>query len=170
MRIKDVELRLISELMKNSRRSDRELAKTIGSSQPTVSRMIKKLESEGIIKEYTMIPDFHKLEFEILAITFFNVEKEPDQQQVKKAIDTFQNVLMFERGIGLKHSYVIVSLHEDYSSYMEFTRQLQQSNFLSLSDSASFLVGLHEDCGSMSFSSLAENLFRTVLFRQSSAN
>jgi DNA-binding Lrp family transcriptional regulator len=59
--------------MKDSRRSDRELAKAIGSSQPTVSRMIKKLESEGTIKEYTMIPDFHKLGFEILAITFFNV-------------------------------------------------------------------------------------------------
>lgn len=28
--MKDVELRLVSELMKNSRRSDRELAKTLG--------------------------------------------------------------------------------------------------------------------------------------------
>jgi DNA-binding Lrp family transcriptional regulator len=30
MRMKDVELKLISELMKNSRRNDRELAKAIG--------------------------------------------------------------------------------------------------------------------------------------------
>jgi len=50
LKIKDVELRLISELMKNSRRSDRELAKAISVSQPTVSRMIKKLESEGTLK------------------------------------------------------------------------------------------------------------------------
>jgi len=158
--LKTNELRLVYELMKNSRRSDRELAKAIGSSQPTVSRMIKKLESEGVIKEYTMIPDFHKLEFEILAITFFNVEKEPDQQQVKKAMDTFQNVLMFERGIGLRHSYVIISLHEDYPSYIKFMRELQHSDFLSLFDSASFLVSLHEDCGFLSLSSLAEHLFR----------
>ena len=161
MKIKDVELRLISELMKNSRRSDRELAKAIGSSQPTVSRMIKKLQNEGIIKEYTMIPDFHKLGFEILAITFFNVEKEPDLQQVTNAIDTLKNILMFERGIGLKYSYVIVSLHEDYSSCMEFTRQLHNA-FLSLSDSTSFLVSLHEDCGFLSLSSLAEHLFRIL--------
>jgi DNA-binding Lrp family transcriptional regulator len=146
--------------MKDSRRSDRELAKAIGSSQPTVSRMIKKLESEGIIKEYTMIPDFHKLGFEILAITFFNAEKEPDQQQVKKAIDTFQNILMFERGIGLKHSYVIVSLHEDYSSFTEFIREFQHSDFLSTVDNESFLVSLHEDCGFLSLSSLAKHLFR----------
>ena len=45
--MKDVELKLISELMKNSRRSDRELAKTIGVSQPTVSRLIRKLEKNG---------------------------------------------------------------------------------------------------------------------------
>ena len=160
--MKTNELKLVYELMKNSRRSDRELAKSIGSSQPTVSRMIKKLESEGIIKEYTVIPDFHKLGFEILAIMFFNVEKELDQQQAKKVIDTFQNVLMFERGLGLKHSYVIVSLHEDYPSYMEFIRQLQHSDLLSLSDNASFLVSLHEDCGFSSFSSLAEHLFRIL--------
>jgi DNA-binding Lrp family transcriptional regulator len=50
LRIKNVKLELISERMKNSRRSDRDLAKAIGVSQPTVSRMIKKLENEGIIK------------------------------------------------------------------------------------------------------------------------
>lgn len=44
--MKDVELKLISELLKNSRRSDRELAKTLGVSQPTVSRTLKRLEKE----------------------------------------------------------------------------------------------------------------------------
>ena len=40
---------------------NRELARSPGVSQPTVSRIIKKLESKGIIKEYTMLPDFQKL-------------------------------------------------------------------------------------------------------------
>jgi len=53
--LKDVELKSISELMKSSRRSDRELAKAIGVSQPTISRTIKRLEKEKLIKEYTMI-------------------------------------------------------------------------------------------------------------------
>jgi DNA-binding Lrp family transcriptional regulator len=44
--VKDAELKLISELMKDSRRSDRELAKAVGVSQPTISRMIRKLEKD----------------------------------------------------------------------------------------------------------------------------
>jgi DNA-binding Lrp family transcriptional regulator len=49
--LREVELRLISELMKNSRKSDRELARTIGTSQPTVTRTRNRLEKEGYIKE-----------------------------------------------------------------------------------------------------------------------
>ena len=41
--IRDVEWKLISELIKNSRKSDRALAKAIGASQPTVSRLRSKL-------------------------------------------------------------------------------------------------------------------------------
>ena len=46
-RVKDTEVKLISELMKDSRRSDRELAKTIGVSQPTISRTIRKRNGYG---------------------------------------------------------------------------------------------------------------------------
>ena len=75
--MKDFELRLIAELMKNSRRSDRELATALRVSQPTVSRTIKKLEKEGYIKEYTMIPDFKKLGYEMIGITSLKVEENP---------------------------------------------------------------------------------------------
>jgi DNA-binding Lrp family transcriptional regulator len=148
MKIKDAKLRLISELMKNSRRSDRELAKAIGVSQPTVSRMIKKLESEGIIKEYSLIPDFHKLGFEILALTFLDVKDEP-------TINKLQNVVMCETGLGLRSHCVLISLHEDFPSYLEFKRQLE---LLNQSKSESFLVDLTDYHGFLTFSSLAEYL------------
>ena len=60
-KLKRIELRLVAELMKNSRKSDRELAKILGISQPTVTRIRNKLEREGVIREYTAIPDFSKL-------------------------------------------------------------------------------------------------------------
>jgi DNA-binding Lrp family transcriptional regulator len=66
--LKDAEARLISELMKNTRRSDRELKRLLGISQPTVGRMIRKLKEEGAIKEYKMIPDFSKLGYRITQV------------------------------------------------------------------------------------------------------
>ena len=156
--MKTVELNLISELMKDSRRSDRELARSIGVSQPTVTRIRTRLEKEKVIREYTMIPDFQKLGFEILAITFLAVEKEPDSKEFERALSTFSNILMFERGLGLKSSHMVVSLHEDYSSYAEFERKLGENEFWEVTDSASFLVNLNEDSGFLSFSNLAKKL------------
>ena len=52
---------LLLELLKNSNRSDRELAKVLGVSQPTVSRIKKQLVTEGTMKEFSVIPDFVKL-------------------------------------------------------------------------------------------------------------
>jgi DNA-binding Lrp family transcriptional regulator len=43
MVLKDLQLKLIDELIKDSRRSDRELADRIGASQPTVARLRTKL-------------------------------------------------------------------------------------------------------------------------------
>jgi DNA-binding Lrp family transcriptional regulator len=153
--LKPAELRLLSELMKDSQRSDRELAKALGVSQPTVSRMRVRLEKEKVIKEYTMIPDFHKLGFEILAITFLALDKEPDSQH-ERTLSTFQNVLTFERGLGLKYSHVVVSLHETYSSYAEFERKLKDS--LIATSSASFLVNLNDGYSFFSFLALAKEL------------
>jgi len=168
LRIKNVELELISELMKNSRRSDRDLAKAIGVSQPTVSRMIKKLENEGIIKEYTMIPDFHKLGYEILALTFLSLKKEPSPEEIEKARGTIQEhsekslseIVMFERGIGLRYHGVMVSFHKDYSSYMKFRERVAQFDFLELSGIESFLINLVDEnrCLPLTFASLAKHL------------
>ena len=85
--MKDMELRLISELMKNSRRSDRELAKALRTSQPTVSRTIKKLEKEGYIKEYTAVPNFSKLGFQIMAFTLIKLKEGIPNNMIEKKRD-----------------------------------------------------------------------------------
>jgi DNA-binding Lrp family transcriptional regulator len=48
---------LLSELLKDSKRSDRELAKTLKISQPTVSRMRHTLVKKKVITQFTAIPD-----------------------------------------------------------------------------------------------------------------
>jgi len=58
--------------MKGSKRSDRELAKVLRVSQPTITRMRRKLE-ENAIAEYTIIPNWDALGFELMAVTFVDM-------------------------------------------------------------------------------------------------
>jgi DNA-binding Lrp family transcriptional regulator len=166
--VKDIELRVASELMKNSRRSDRELASVIGVSQPTITRTRRKLEKEGIVKEYTMIPDFSKLGYKILALTFVKLKQPMTPEQIDKAREIARESLktgpfrtiMLERGIGLDYDGVFMTYHKDYSSYVKFEQWLRQFDFLELEEIGSFLISLDDEVRyrPLTFSALAHGL------------
>ena len=67
--MKDFELQLVSELVRNCRRSDRELAKVLHVSQPTVTRTRARLEKQGLI-EYGASPNLPELGYKIMAVVF----------------------------------------------------------------------------------------------------
>ena len=150
--MKDVELRLISELMKNSRRSDRELAKAVGVSQPTVSRTIGKLQKEGKIKEYTMIPDFKQLGYNIMAVTFLGkqeTEKETERIELLNGVRKMEKEtpianLIVVNGIGLEKGRMIINLFEDYSSYLEGLKTIKNLPNVDADKVESFLVDLND--------------------------
>jgi DNA-binding Lrp family transcriptional regulator len=165
--MKDVELRLIAELMKNSRRSDRELAKALGISQPTVTRVRNRLEKEGIIKEYTIIPEFYELGYEIFALTLASLTPEATREQIEQMRTKWKETLekaafesvMIIRGMGLGHQMVIASFHEDYSAFVNFQRMISNNPLVDLSNLESFLVAAHEwQYKSLTFSTLAKHL------------
>jgi len=102
--------RIVSELMKNARMSDRQLAKMLGISQPTVSRKRAFLEKDPI-EGYTAIPKWEKLGYEIFAVKLFKIKsvvatKERYSAVRKKGLDWLMsqpNVIMAGscRGTGM---------------------------------------------------------------------
>jgi DNA-binding Lrp family transcriptional regulator len=164
---KDVELRLISELMKNCHRSDRELARAIRVSQPTVSRIRTRLEKEGIIREYTIIPDFSKLGYGMLALTFVRL-KEHYAEGIEKAKMAAREgaqegrfgSIMLERGIGLGYDGVIVSLYRTYSDYSEHRKAVANFPFVNGSKIDTFIINLHDEVRyrPLSFRNMAKEL------------
>jgi DNA-binding Lrp family transcriptional regulator len=171
--LKDLELKLVSELMRNSRRSDRELAKAMGVSQPTVSRTIARLEKEGVVREYTVIPDFRKLGYSIVAITLGNISEElgsPEKidearrEFVKNFDDVSFEIILDVAGIGMRHEGAIVSFHRNYSEYVDFKRRLTQMTFTDPSKFESFLIDLNDKRHHryLTFAYLAQHLLQTV--------
>ena len=120
--------RLLFELLKGSKRSDRELAKVLGASQPTVTRMRHTLIKEGIIQEYTAIPDFAKLGYEIMALTIAKAKATltPDQQErAKKLVLEEPRVIFVASAEGMGRNGVMISFHKSYSDYHDFITNLK---------------------------------------------
>jgi DNA-binding Lrp family transcriptional regulator len=167
--LKDVEVKLIAELMKNSRRSDRQLAKALGISQPTVSRMIKRLEKERIIQEYTIIPNFNKLGYHICALTFANFATPKDLLTMRKMIEEYgkrlseiPEAVVIERGIGEDANGVVISFHENYSEYKKFLDWLNQFSSSTNYALHHFIIDLDDKMHFryLTFSTLAEHFLR----------
>lgn len=147
--LKERLIRLLYELMKNSKRSDRELAKTLGLSQPTISRMRKKLEEMGYIKEYTIVPDIEKLGFEIVAFTCMNImwhaknKRSPEKvkEEAHKWIEQNPNVIFAAPGSGAHgQNALMVSVHQNYTDFSNFIAKFRKKFVENVIDVESFLV------------------------------
>lgn len=118
--MKKKEMRLV-ELIKNSCRSDRKLAKVLGTSQPTVTRMRNKLVKEGIIQEFTVIPDFVKMGFEIVAVTLAKTRFDPKlRERLKKSVMAKPNIIFCAECEGLGKNRICISFHKNYAGYSKF--------------------------------------------------
>ena len=166
--MREIDRKVLAKLMRNSRLSDRELAKQIGSSQPTVTRARNRLEKQGYIREYTVLPEFKQLGYEILAITFFKYKKRFDAEKIEKAKkildETFEKgpfeIIMAERGMGCGFNAVMISVHKDYNSLMRLTNWAQQFYELELGEIENFVVDLLDEVRyrPLTFSSLAKHV------------
>ena len=168
-RVRDTDLRVLSELMINGRISDRALAQKIDVSQPTVSRIRAKLEKEGYIQEYTAIPNLAKLRYEILAFTFIKLRELP-QAKIEEARSVARsslgkdcfNIVMLERGIGLSYDGIAISYHENYRSYLDLLAWFRQFEFLDVSKIDSYLVSLQDTIRykPLTFKTLAQHVVK----------
>ena len=146
---KKVMQQLLFELMKNSKRSDRELAKVLRVSQPTVTRMRKKLE-EKAIAEYTIIPHWGELGFELLAVTFVNIrggsksreEQKKTLEKCKKWMMDHSSVIFASDGIGMGMDGMMISFHKDYTDYSKFITEQRIEWADTLGEVKSFIVSV----------------------------
>jgi DNA-binding Lrp family transcriptional regulator len=155
--LKKVDYRILAELIKNSRLSDRQLAKNLGISQPTVTRRRTMLQKERLV-EYTAIPDLRKLGFEILAFNFANWKQEASSEEnireAKAFISKHPSVMFVSTGRGLGADRVSVSAHRNYADYHRYIQELKEHWGANIERVDSFIVSLQND-----------NLLRNLTFK-----
>jgi len=71
----EIDRKLLRELLTDSKRSYRELASAIGVSAATVINHVQRLESAGVIKDYSARLDHERLGYELTVVTEIVVSK-----------------------------------------------------------------------------------------------
>jgi DNA-binding Lrp family transcriptional regulator len=126
-KLKSIDYKILAGLMKNSKVSDRRLAKEIGVSQPTVTRRRAKLEQEAL-DGYTAIPKWAKMGYGILAFTFVKTKQDlwlkenydVVRERGTKWLMNHPNIIMSGGCRGMKLNGFMISVHKSYSDFDEF--------------------------------------------------
>ncbi len=134
-------LNLLFELIKDSKRSDRELAKVLGISQPTVTRLRKVLEREAIL-QYTIIPNLSYLGFDIIAFTCVRTREleKPLWEEGRKWAKQKPNIVFVGTGQGMDSDAIMVSIHKEYADFLKFTQIFRRDWGKYVAEFKTFLV------------------------------
>ncbi len=148
-KLKNIDLRILAELMKNSKTSDRQLARKIGVSQPTVTRRRARLEKK-LIDGYTTIPLWDKLGYEIFAITLVKskptlASREKYQVVRKRGMEWLKsqsNVIMAGGCRGDGSNAFMISVHRNYAEFDDFSHKYRLELGDTVDDVKTILVNL----------------------------
>ncbi len=161
--MKKREKELLFQFLRNSKLSDREIARKLKTSQSTITRNRHKLEKK-IILSYTAVPEFSKLGIELVAFTLGRCVNAGDE--AKEKIHGFRNrtpnIIFGGHGEGMGRTMLIVSLHNDFSDYADFMSDLRKVSSGCYENLESFFVPTNGFARTLNFSKAVEYLINKM--------
>lgn len=122
MAVDDLDKRILEELLKNSKRSYRQLADELAIAPGTVLNRIKEMESKGIIKGYTIIVDQGKLSSQIIALIEI-ISSGGKLEEMGKKLAKFPNIYGVYETTGSPDA-IILGKFRDTDELGKFARYL----------------------------------------------
>jgi len=123
------EKQVLTELLKDCKTSDQEIARRLKTSRPTIFKIRERLEKKRIIKRYMPIVDFEKLNLNLQSVILYkwrDYSKTKELENTVKFIKTLPEVILFIKGEGMgSKTDLIISIHDDLKDYERFIRKLK---------------------------------------------
>jgi len=139
----EIDRRLLRELLIDSKRSYRELARSIGVSTATVINRVQRLESSGVIKGYTIIIDHERLGFELTVVTEITVSK-GRLIEVEEEVSKLPNVCAVYDVTGLTDAMVVAKFRSR-RDLSKFTKGLLAMPYVERTNTHVVLTTVKED-------------------------
>lgn len=150
--------KVLKELIANGRMTDKEISKRLGYSQPTVTRTRKKLETDGYILRYCIIPNLSRLGNELLAVIAFASSKEADDVIKKGIAWTMKNrrIIFASMGEGFNgRTRLIITIHKNFTDYEGFLNDFRKRwTRHGLTELTSFIIPLRSVIKMVAFEEL----------------
>lgn len=118
MKLDDMDKKIIDELNNDSRLSMSELGRRVNLSSPSVTERVRRMESFGVIKKYTVEVDYEKLGMPIQCIIEATI-KNGDYRSFKNYIKKLHNVDFCYRIAG-NACYMLKMHFETFAEAEEF--------------------------------------------------
>ena len=139
----DIDRKLLREILKNSKRSSRELAKAIGVSAATVINHVQRLESGGVIKDYSVRLDHERLGYELTVVTEIIVSK-------GKLLETDEEIAKLPHVCAVyditgETDAMVVAKFKSRSDLSEFTKRLLSMPYVERTNTHVVLTTVKED-------------------------
>lgn len=141
--IDDVDRKILNELMRDSRKSYRAIARRAGISVGTVLSRIRKLEKNGVIKGYTAVLDHEKLGYQLTVLAEITVSK-GKLLEMEQAIGKLQNTCAVYDVTGMTDALVIAKFHSR-EELSKFTKSLLSMPFVDRTNTHVVLTTVKED-------------------------
>lgn len=104
-KINGIDVKILKLLSKNARLTYKELAEILGTTRQRISRRMDRLERNGIIKKYTVIPNYDALGY-VHVILGITVKPSVNVEEIIPALVEDENIKIIERALG-SHTLVI---------------------------------------------------------------
>ncbi|MGQ9460954.1 MAG: Lrp/AsnC family transcriptional regulator [Candidatus Bathyarchaeaceae archaeon] len=143
MELDETDVKILRMLLSDARLSSRQIARKTGVSVGTVLSRMKKMEQEGIIKEYSVVVDHEKLGYELTVVIEITVSK-GRLFEMAKEIAKVSKVCCVYNVTGLTDAMVIAKF-KNREELSNFTKYLLALPYVERTNTHVVLTTLKED-------------------------
>jgi len=141
--VDDLDRKILREVVKDSKRSYRELARRLNVAVTTVINRIEKMEEMEIINGYTVRIDYEKLGYELTVLTEISVSK-GKLLEMEKEIAKMPPVCAVYDVTGLTDAMVVAKF-KNRKELSDFTKSLLSMPFIERTNTHVVLTTVKED-------------------------
>lgn len=104
-KITPIDMRILKLLAKNARLTYKELAELLGTTRQRISRRMNRLEQNGVVLKYTVIPNYDALGY-VHVILGITLKPGVNLDEIIEELKKDENVKIIQRALG-SHNLVV---------------------------------------------------------------